>query len=407
MKLPRWSGWLFGAAAIGTAVAVSRSAGGAPVIGPDSSAPQPTVQLGSKGPAVTLLQHALSLSESGLFDAATLAAVKAFQASHSLQADGIVGPKTWAALGYTGSKPASHYDAAPGATPVPKHQEAEALPDVPHIDSGSSGRTWASMLPKKAVAEREAQILAAVDSRFYITPDLVPITYVKDGHTVTIYGWSDALAIGTEDPIRVNVWHSTAQRIADRLGLMLPTTRMADAAWTLAANLNDDLPSAKLPTLTTNADSGMADTSRMIKESDMIENARRKNGIDSHQLGRDNGKDWVNTERLIGAPLPTHSTIGGGGGSVPAGANFGWHGGGYKSPGGMAVFQSVGLAHDMNYTDYSQMLTLYGKDATVDGVTRSVASFLADPATAYLLSDEVKAGQAAQIWRHPAVPEGG
>jgi hypothetical protein len=73
-----------------------------------AAAAQPTLRLGSKGPAVVELQKKLAAkgfspgTADGDFGPKTLAAVKSFQKAHHLVADGVVGPKTWAALGVTG-----------------------------------------------------------------------------------------------------------------------------------------------------------------------------------------------------------------------------------------------------------------------------------------------------------------
>lgn len=63
----------------------------------------PTLRLNDKGPTVMILQILLGLAgqqltPDGQFGSGTLTAVKAFQASSGLDADGIVGPKTWGAL---------------------------------------------------------------------------------------------------------------------------------------------------------------------------------------------------------------------------------------------------------------------------------------------------------------------
>ena len=58
------------------------------------------LRLGDKGERVRCWQRVLDLTPvRGEFDAATDTATRAFQAAHGLKADGIVGPKTWAAAG--------------------------------------------------------------------------------------------------------------------------------------------------------------------------------------------------------------------------------------------------------------------------------------------------------------------
>lgn len=59
-----------------------------------------TIKRGSRGESVKTLQKALSLYPDGIFGHVTEQAVIAYQKAHGLIADGIVGAKTWAALGY-------------------------------------------------------------------------------------------------------------------------------------------------------------------------------------------------------------------------------------------------------------------------------------------------------------------
>lgn len=66
-------------------------------------ASKPTLKKGAKGKAVVRLQRALAaagqaVTADGDFGPGTDRAVRAFQTAHGLQADGIVGPATWAAL---------------------------------------------------------------------------------------------------------------------------------------------------------------------------------------------------------------------------------------------------------------------------------------------------------------------
>ena len=63
-----------------------------------------TLKKGSKGDEVVTLQKALGITADGDFGPKTEAAVKEYQRTHNLVADGIVGAKTWAALGVTDSK---------------------------------------------------------------------------------------------------------------------------------------------------------------------------------------------------------------------------------------------------------------------------------------------------------------
>lgn len=57
-----------------------------------------TLKKGNKGEDVKLLQKALNLLVDGIFGALTDEAVREFQKSNGLVADGVVGPKTWAKL---------------------------------------------------------------------------------------------------------------------------------------------------------------------------------------------------------------------------------------------------------------------------------------------------------------------
>jgi hypothetical protein len=62
---------------------------------------------GSKGAAVTRVQRALHIRDTGRFDRATHRAVLAFQRKDQLLVDGIVGPQTWDALFHITPPPAT------------------------------------------------------------------------------------------------------------------------------------------------------------------------------------------------------------------------------------------------------------------------------------------------------------
>jgi hypothetical protein len=67
--------------------------------GSQPSVTRRTIKLGSRGADVLYLQQRLGILADGIFGPGTRRAVIAYQKSRLLAADGIVGPRTWGALG--------------------------------------------------------------------------------------------------------------------------------------------------------------------------------------------------------------------------------------------------------------------------------------------------------------------
>lgn len=96
--------------------------------------PTPTLREGAEGPPVARLQRALKslgfrVSDDGIFGPRTARAVRAFQTKHALIPDGIVGPKTWAALTAAITAKLPPTDRDPNALPERRVYPLRALED--------------------------------------------------------------------------------------------------------------------------------------------------------------------------------------------------------------------------------------------------------------------------------------
>ena len=107
-----------------------------------------TIRRGSKGSEVTLLQKMLNIQADGIFGPLTEEAVRDFQQKSRLVVDGIVGPKTWGALGAGGSSSRAvdeiivHYSATPAGEnfTVDQIRQKMHLPELVDREVLSSGR---------------------------------------------------------------------------------------------------------------------------------------------------------------------------------------------------------------------------------------------------------------------------
>ncbi|MGA9525199.1 MAG: D-alanyl-D-alanine carboxypeptidase family protein [Myxococcaceae bacterium] len=133
---------------------------------------QPTLRQGSRGSAVVSLQKKLSAAgfnpgaADGDFGPKTLAAVKAFQRSKGLAADGVVGPKTWAKLGVQGAS-ATTSSSSGGTTVtgyvngVAKKITLKAIPNGKYLRSDA-----AAAFNKMSAAAKSAGVTLPVVSGF-------------------------------------------------------------------------------------------------------------------------------------------------------------------------------------------------------------------------------------------------
>ena len=257
-----------------------------------------------------------------------------------------------------------------------------------------NGRTFVKSLPAGPCQEREDKILEAV-----LDGDLTPIewheiqVYAK-GHKATIKV-SSALQLGFEDPVRFNVTHPTAQKIADAIdlteapGAVLPTAKIVDDAWLGAAHRIKPClqPSESAERAKRGYSPSMSDTLAMLRHHDDVQ------ALTSAASGLccPEGKHWVCTNRLVGHP--------------ELAANYGLEDATapYRAvtPNGGNVWQpGPGIKHTVGHTDYSQIVALVRRIIIVDGAARDIEDVARDPELCWLVSSE----GVMQSLRHPAVP---
>jgi peptidoglycan hydrolase-like protein with peptidoglycan-binding domain len=166
------------AIAAGPAAGLADANGASPTSTP-APTPEPTtttthyitLENGNEGRQVRLLQHALGIHEDSIFGAETEAAVRAYQTSHGLKVDGVVGPKTGAAL---------TDDAAPIATSavLTENSPAIATSEAPDVEA-----TTKSAPAPTNVAERTVESAPAASA-----PAVSPIVRLQETLGVQVDG---------------------------------------------------------------------------------------------------------------------------------------------------------------------------------------------------------------------------
>ncbi len=230
------------------------------------------------------------------------------------------------------------------------------------------GSQWIKTLPMKPGIDRENCILKAVEDGHYFIR-WTPLVMQYEGLTVTIDVMADSLRIGDqEDSIRVICSYRTAQQIADILDAMLPTTKIVDAIW-LHADVRAGI-------LTQTPDEYMADTDRMILHHYKLEDDTRDYAGGLWTAG----KDWVLTSRIWKQPNRA--------------ANYGW----IDSKG--KAIQPLGLAHDLNHTDYSQMPRFVSRTCDANGNMADIRDVITDKKLSWCINDDGP----LPSYRHPSVP---
>lgn len=189
---------------------------------------------------------------------------------------------------------------------------------------------------------------------------LRPVTIAERGRRVTVWVQPDVFAVGVDgDRFRPALTARTAQRVADALGMALPTEKLVRATYAAAE--------AKIPM---RAFGAPRDTFARHIQSDRAIAARiaRARVLESTFVAG-HSKDYV-----VGAPRSRNPD------SI---AIYGaWDAEGTR------IQPSSGRAHSLGYRDYSQRTRLVAPEVEIDGVRRPLVEVLGDPAVASLLHDE-------------------
>ncbi|MDP2738286.1 MAG: hypothetical protein Q8O82_06155 [Pseudorhodobacter sp.] len=178
---------------------------------------------------------------------------------------------------------------------------------------------------------------------------------------ITVCVTPDYLALGDDaDFIRVPMGLPEAAKIADKLGFMLPTTRIVDAIYAQAG--------LRLAPRPMQAGPQMSSTGYFRQHNATIDGQTSSTGFHRGELIAGTKKDLVLSNRLRSAP-----------GQV---AIYGWH-----QPNGRPI-QPLSTVHQASYSDYSHGVRLVSQTAYLNGKAVALADLLEDPVYAWVISTE-------------------
>ena len=278
-----------------------------------------------------------------------------------------------AGLGFLAALAASRRRSRPAPSPATLRTE------------GMNPVLQSTSLPERPPA-RDAAILDAVKQQgAEIRWAFVRSTY--QGHEGEFRVFADAMKI---QGVRVTLTAAGQQRVADALGCMLLTLKLADLIWA-----QRQVTLAPMPMSATQHDLiVMGTVARMIEYSQKIDTAIAALPSPPEGIVSTVGKHWVIDDALA---LPAHKGMA---------ENYGWHntrsGPPCATPAGGAgcrVLQDPGWRHDLGHTDYSQNCVLVSRECRIDGASMDLAAVLRDPVLAFLANHK----GAMRVLRQPGV----
>lgn len=227
------------------------------------------------------------------------------------------------------------------------------------------------ILAAPSQAARDQIVLDAVEQgdvpTWFLKWRPITVSAVIDGvpHTLEYQVTPDYVSLGNdEEYFRAPMLPATAQKIADRYGAILPSTRIVDEAY---ANAN-----AKLIPQTVYPNTGkVSDYSvHEIK----VQQQMKTLGLTPGTFLAGHKKDIVVGPNLNGSRV----------------AIYGWHDVSGALTGGKAnkAIQPYSTIHDSGYTDYAHGVRLVNKSARLDGNPVDLSTVFADPKLSILVSNQ-------------------
>lgn len=187
-------------------------------------------------------------------------------------------------------------------------------------------------------------------------------------HALELHVTPDYITVGNDtDRLRMPMSPLGAQKLADALDCLLPTTRIVTLIWESATHV----PPQPIP-----PDPQMMSTDRIVAHNALVEATLLKNKVDASRLISGHKKDVVVTVLLA---QKTKSV-----------AIFGW----YQLNG--KPIQPLYLGHENTYADYSHGIRLVSKKCVLDGIEDEVERILKDPVLCVGLSNEGPLASARQ-----------
>jgi len=240
-------------------------------------------------------------------------------------------------------------------------------------------------------------IWKAIQAGYYIQPAFQPLVLSSGGHTVKVWVATDALQLGeVGDSFRPMASALLAQRVADHLGLYLPTAKIVRAAYQDAQATGilvapKTQPASSADRITQGYSPSMNDRDAMVRHSWEVSKAVQYAPGGANATGGtpriySSGKNWVVDKKLASKP--------------GAGCNHGWYTSSapYRDAKGVSLWQDRGCAHnagtdlerDPGHYDYSQTLSelVYPWVQVDERDWRDWAEVLKNPSLAGVVNDD-------------------